>query len=391
MPRHSSSGEITLSIIKTACSNCNLRELCLPFGLNTEELERLDDLVSTRRRIKRGEHLYRAGEAFDAIYAIRSGFFKTDVLLEDGRDQVTFQMAGDCSDSKSLLAPYLNAIALEDNEIAIPSPWKACRGDPHTLLFWYERVANRDAAAHMRAGNASPPSAQPALTRAVSPRRVRRDRDEINTSLNKTVCAFSRFRRRPYPAEAHPHPGVNSLKALMNQRSERRRRLENTHRRAGALTATSRSEEGREGQRPVLVVEIVMVTLVTFLVELTDQGDVLVQGMIDAHRVSTVLDAVQGAGAGQRETVLVLVLTVVHTQRGVAELVGCLQEIALGIRLVAGPVAAAEELGTDGGEAQAATGKAVGNRFEIAEAGLGTDFEAIGGEGLRWSSSWSTG
>ena len=88
--------EISLSVIKTACSNCNLRELCLPFGLSLEELTRLDDLVSTRRRIKRGDHLYRAGEAFDAIYAIRSGFFKTDVLLEDGRDQVTgFQMAGE--------------------------------------------------------------------------------------------------------------------------------------------------------------------------------------------------------------------------------------------------------------------------------------------------------
>ena len=36
------------------------------------------------------------GLAFDAIYAIRSGFFKTDVLLEDGREQVTgFQMGGE--------------------------------------------------------------------------------------------------------------------------------------------------------------------------------------------------------------------------------------------------------------------------------------------------------
>lgn len=81
--------DVTLSVIKTACSNCNLRELCLPFGLSLEELERLDDLISTRRRIRRGDHLYRAGDPFDAIYAIRSGFFKTDVLLEDGRDQVT--------------------------------------------------------------------------------------------------------------------------------------------------------------------------------------------------------------------------------------------------------------------------------------------------------------
>ena len=94
MPHKSSGKSISLSLIKTACSNCNLRELCLPLGLTDEELHRLDDLVSNRRRLKRGDRLYRFGAPFDAIYAIRSGFFKTDVLLEDGREQVTgFQMS----------------------------------------------------------------------------------------------------------------------------------------------------------------------------------------------------------------------------------------------------------------------------------------------------------
>ena len=96
MPPESSGNAISLDIIKTACSNCNLRELCLPLGLSDDELERLDDLVSNRRRLKRGDLLYSSGAPFDAIYAIRSGFFKTDVLIEDGREQVTgFQMAGE--------------------------------------------------------------------------------------------------------------------------------------------------------------------------------------------------------------------------------------------------------------------------------------------------------
>ena len=114
--------EVTLEVIKTACSNCNLRELCLPYGLSEEELDKLDDLVSTRRRVKRGEHLYRAGAAFDAIYAIRSGFFKTDVLLEDGRDQVTgFQMTGEILglDGISTEAHSCNAVALEDSEVCV--------------------------------------------------------------------------------------------------------------------------------------------------------------------------------------------------------------------------------------------------------------------------------
>ena len=28
--------------IKVACSNCNLRELCMPLGLNRDELEQID-------------------------------------------------------------------------------------------------------------------------------------------------------------------------------------------------------------------------------------------------------------------------------------------------------------------------------------------------------------
>ena len=123
-PQNSQLKVSTLTLVKTACSNCNLRELCLPFGLEPNEMERLDTLVSNRRRLKRGEYLYRVGDTFDAIFAIRSGFFKTDVLIEDGRDQVTgFQMGGELLglDGISTEQHTCNAIALEDSDIcAIP-------------------------------------------------------------------------------------------------------------------------------------------------------------------------------------------------------------------------------------------------------------------------------
>jgi len=141
--------EISLTVIKTACSNCNLRELCLPFGLSTEELARLDDMVSTRRRIKRGDHLYRAGEGFDAIYAIRSGFFKTDVLLEDGREQVTgFQMAGELLGLDGISTEHhtCNAIALEDSEVcAIPFlQLEGLSRQIHTLQHHFHKVMSRE-------------------------------------------------------------------------------------------------------------------------------------------------------------------------------------------------------------------------------------------------------
>ena len=36
---------VTVVEIKTACSQCNLRELCLPFGLDPGEVNQLDELV----------------------------------------------------------------------------------------------------------------------------------------------------------------------------------------------------------------------------------------------------------------------------------------------------------------------------------------------------------
>ncbi len=108
--------------IKVACSNCNLRELCMPMGLNAEEIERLDQMVAIRRKIKRGESLFRNGEKFTSLYAIRTGFFKTCVAAEDGRDQVTgFQMAGEIIGLDGIVNDHhsCDAVALEDAEVCV--------------------------------------------------------------------------------------------------------------------------------------------------------------------------------------------------------------------------------------------------------------------------------
>ena len=108
--------------IKVACSNCNLRELCMPVGLSTEEIDRLDDVVANRRKIKRGTALFRNGEKFSSLYAIRTGFFKTCVASEDGRDQVTgFQMAGEIIGLDGIVNDHhtCDAVALEDAEVCI--------------------------------------------------------------------------------------------------------------------------------------------------------------------------------------------------------------------------------------------------------------------------------
>lgn len=108
--------------LRAVCTQCNLKELCLPLGLDNHELEKIDGLIAARRKIKRQQHLYRAGEPFEAIYAIRTGFFKTDILTEDGRDQVTgFQMAGEIlgMDGISTDRHVCNAVALEDSDVCM--------------------------------------------------------------------------------------------------------------------------------------------------------------------------------------------------------------------------------------------------------------------------------
>jgi len=104
------------------CSACNLRDICLTRGLEGHELAVFSDAVYTRKRVKRGETLYRSGETFDALYAVRTGFFKSSVVLEDGRDQVTaFHMAGEIvgMDGIGTDSHTTDVSALEDSEVCI--------------------------------------------------------------------------------------------------------------------------------------------------------------------------------------------------------------------------------------------------------------------------------
>ncbi len=113
---------IRLEPFRVACSSCNLRELCLPVGMSKDQLERLDTMVATRRAVTRGDTLFRAGDAFNSIYAVRTGFFKTCVSSEDGRDQVTgFQMAGELLglDGIGTERHTCDAVALEDSQVCV--------------------------------------------------------------------------------------------------------------------------------------------------------------------------------------------------------------------------------------------------------------------------------
>lgn len=104
------------------CTSCNLRDLCLPVGLEPHDMARLDALAVQRRPVPRGEALFQAGDAFRAVHAVRTGFFKTSVSTEDGRDQVTgFQMSGELLgfDGIGSGVHQCDAVALEDSQVCV--------------------------------------------------------------------------------------------------------------------------------------------------------------------------------------------------------------------------------------------------------------------------------
>jgi CRP/FNR family transcriptional regulator len=114
----------TRATVPTPCSTCHLKDLCLPCGLAGKDVQRLDGMMFARRKLKPGLGLYRQGDKFQFIYAVRSGTFRSGLALKDGREQVTaFHMAGELMGLDGLAhgTHATSATALEDAEIcAIP-------------------------------------------------------------------------------------------------------------------------------------------------------------------------------------------------------------------------------------------------------------------------------
>jgi CRP/FNR family transcriptional regulator len=113
---------LNITNLRVACSNCNLRELCLPLGLSPEDMTRVEQLVATRRKVRRGDALFRSGDRFDSLYAVRLGFLKSTLMSSDGREQVTgFHMAGELVglDGISSEAHTCDTVALEDTEVCV--------------------------------------------------------------------------------------------------------------------------------------------------------------------------------------------------------------------------------------------------------------------------------
>ncbi len=86
----------THGFIQASCTSCNLKGICLPLAMDIKDIDRLDSIIQRSRPIQGGEHLYRAGDKFSSIFAVRSGSIKTYMIDDDGIEQITgFYLPGE--------------------------------------------------------------------------------------------------------------------------------------------------------------------------------------------------------------------------------------------------------------------------------------------------------
>lgn len=70
------------------CSTCAFAPVCLSEGYSKAEVEDLHCLIEHTDPYHRGQHIFREGDPFEAVMAVRAGTVKTYVVDEHGREQV---------------------------------------------------------------------------------------------------------------------------------------------------------------------------------------------------------------------------------------------------------------------------------------------------------------
>lgn len=87
---------VNLKQLKLSCQGCSLATLCLPLGLDSTDIDHLNHIIKRSRPYKPGTHVYRAGDEFHSLYAVRSGSIKVYALDEEGEEQILgFHLPGE--------------------------------------------------------------------------------------------------------------------------------------------------------------------------------------------------------------------------------------------------------------------------------------------------------
>ena len=124
MPPVNSASVVSIAHLRQSCRSCSLRDLCLPLGLEADDMQKLESIVHTRGPIRAGEHLFREGDSFQALYAVKTGALKTYTIDSQGREHVLgFHIAGELAGLDGIYSSRnrCNAVALQTTSVcALP-------------------------------------------------------------------------------------------------------------------------------------------------------------------------------------------------------------------------------------------------------------------------------
>jgi len=107
-----------------ACPECVFRNECLARDNGRDGAPGRCDITVVPRIAHRGDHLFRTGEAFEAVHMVRSGAIKTYVILKNGEEQVIgFHTAGELVGLDAIEQGHhvCNAVVLDTSSVcALP-------------------------------------------------------------------------------------------------------------------------------------------------------------------------------------------------------------------------------------------------------------------------------
>lgn len=190
------SGVLDLNQLRRSCASCALHELCLPAGIDGDDLKRIDATVRDKRSLDRGEVLYRQGAVFHALYVVRSGSLRTFVQDASGNTQLLgFHLPGEIVGMDALATDHhaSQADALERSSIC-ELPYERLAqlvAQMPSLQRQLMRVISREVSEehqHMVMMGRQPAQERMAIfLRSLSDRytRLRRDGSALNLSMSR--------------------------------------------------------------------------------------------------------------------------------------------------------------------------------------------------------------
>jgi CRP/FNR family transcriptional regulator len=79
-----------------SCSKCAMSQICLPLGIAKTDVELLENLIQSSETLQANDAIFRQGERFSKVYAVKSGTFKSSRIDEQGNEHVTaFHLPGE--------------------------------------------------------------------------------------------------------------------------------------------------------------------------------------------------------------------------------------------------------------------------------------------------------